>query len=417
MNRNLQALSLTTEQGRWKELATKIGKDTLTKYATEVDDKGEFPTHSLQAIKDSELIGLNIPKELGGSEADALSVVLVIEALAKSCASTAMCYNMHITTLPLISILVNEKQIEKFINPILKGSLVSFCMSEPSTGSRLWHMESYADKIGQNYSIDSFKFFASSSGYADFYMVPVRSHKHSAPNETSIFMIDGKDKNINVIGQWNGMGLRGNASTPIHFKNCLVPEDHRLGAPDCGFSMLMAYCLPIYLVGLSAVYIGIAQTAYEAAVEYVKKRYYSDTKNTSAHLETTQLAVADMKIKIDQSRTMVHRAARLVTEASKVFDELARAELLVELLERSQEDKFLIEVAQVKVATCEMAISVTNHALQVCGGTAYKKGNIMERCFRDARAGSLMAPADDILKVILGKKLLGLSYPWDKQKS
>lgn len=176
----------------------------------------------------------------------------------------------------------------------------------------------------------------------------------------------------------------------------------------------MAYTLPIYFIGLSTVYLGIAQNAYDAAVAKVKQRIYSDTGNTASDVETVQRYVGEMKTKLSILRESIYKGARLTTEINNVFNELSRADLLTELLDKAQNDKFFVEIALLKIAACETSQFIVDKALQISGGQAYKRGNTVERCYRDARAGSLMGPSDDILKVIIGKRELGLSYPWEE---
>ena len=122
--------------------------------------------------------------------------------------------------------------------------------------------------------------------------------------------------------------------------------------------------------------------------------------------------MAEMRIRIDQARATVLRVAQMSDNATVLFNEFARADLLDEIIRENPDDPFFVELAGIKVMACEMAIAVTNVAIQVCGGIAYKRGHIAERCYRDARAGSLMAPSDDALKVIIGNQLLGTPQPW-----
>lgn len=414
-NSNRQALSFTREQSIFKRKADKLVKEHIAPNAEQIDRDGRFPVENIQLLGREGLLGLGIRKEFGGIGGDTLATTLVIESIAKGCASTAMAFLMHISTIPLFNALVNYDQIEAFLKPIIQGEwLGALAMSEPTTGSRLWHMESYAEKNGDLFNIDSFKSFATSGGHANFYIVPVRTDRHSKANELSVFLINGKDPNVQLIGRWDGMGLRGNSSTPVHFKNCQVPAFNRLGDPNCGFSMLMAYTLPIYFIGLSAVYLGIAQNAYDAALAKVKQRKYADTQNTASDIETVQRYVGEMKTKLSVLRESIYKGARLTMEVNNVFDELSKANLLTELLDKAQNDKFFVEIALLKIAACETAQFVADKALQVSGGQSYKRGHIVERCYRDARAGSLMGPSDDILKVMIGKRELGLPYPWDE---
>lgn len=410
---NLEGIALTKEQGQWRRTAEEISRDVLAPNAADVDRYGEFPREGIGALREANLLGLTVREELGGPGATIVTAMLVTEALAKGCASTGMCYAMHQSTIPLICSLVDEDDAPPLIDPILRGEwLGAFAMSEPGSGNRIWHMDSFAVEENGGYVIDSFKSFATNTGYADFYVVPVRANADVGPTDLSVFVIEGTDENVEPKGVWDGMGLRGNSSRPVHFNNCRVTGEHRLGEPMVGFSYMMAYALPIYLVGLSACYLGIAQAAFESAVEHVKRRIHSDTKQSLATVETVQRYIGEMRVRIDQTRAAVLRVAQMSDNATVLFDEFAVADLLDEIIRENPDDPFFVELAGIKIMAAETAVDVAHKAIQVCGGAAYKREHVAERCYRDARAGSLMAPSDDTLKVIMGNQLLGTPQPW-----
>ena len=411
---NLTGLALTVQQGKWKRLANRLAREVLAPNAASVDRERLFPRENLKALGDAGLMGLPIAEDAGGPGGDIFTTTMVIEELAQGCASTAMCYTMHMSSLPLIAALANDEQRTRFVTPIVQGKvLMSVAMTERGSGNRLWHMDSYAVAEGGDYIIDAFKSFATSSGEADYYLVPVRANAAVGPTDLSLFLVDGQDPNVKPIGIWDGMGLRGNSSRPVHFDKCRVPESQRLGSPTCGLSMLFAYALPIYQAGLAAVYLGIAKAALDAATAHVKGRIHSDTKAPLSSMETIQRYIAEMNVRLDQARYLVYRVAQLADNALVLFDELRNADLLDEIIRENPDDPFFVECAEVKIAACEMAIDVANKALQVCGGTAYRSGHPAERCYRDARAGSVMGPADDTLKLIVGRQLLGIPQPWE----
>jgi alkylation response protein AidB-like acyl-CoA dehydrogenase len=410
---NLEGIALTPEAGRWRRVAEDLANDVLRPRAAEVDRSGEFPHDNIDALREADLLGLVVPEEHGGGGASILTAMLVTEALAKGCPSTAMSYTMHQSALPMLCALADDEQIERFIGPIVRGEwLGAYAMSERGSGNRIWHMDSAAVATDDGFMIDSFKSFATSAGNCDFYVVPVRADESVGPTDLSIFLIEASDPRIEPKGVWDGMGLRGNSSRPVYFNKCEVPALNRLGDPTAGFSFMMAYSLPIYLIGLASCYLGIAQTAFDAAVEHVKARVHSDTGRSLATVETVQRYVAEMRTRIDAARATVLRVAQMADNATVLFDEFADCDLLDDIIRAHPDDPFFVELAQVKVITSEMAVAVTHAALQVCGGSAYRRGHPAERCYRDARAGSLMAPSDDTLKVIMGNQLLGTPQPW-----
>jgi alkylation response protein AidB-like acyl-CoA dehydrogenase len=409
----LDGLSLNPKQGKLKRAAEKVAREVLAPNAERIDREGIFPLENLREIGKAGLLGLLIPEDQGGPGESVEMAVHVTEILAKSCAATAMAYHMHQTSLPPMCAMANPEQVKGFLEPILRGeSFGAFAMSEPGSGNKIWHMDSYAVEENGMAVIDSMKSFCTSAGYADYYLVPVRADSQATPNDMSLYYIPGTDPGIKPIGVWDGMGMRGNGSRPVHFDHCRIPVSHRFGAAGEGFSYMMAYALPIYLCGMAAVYLGVAQAAHEAAVAHVKKRIHSDTGVSLAHLETIQRLVAEMRVAIDTVRFTVLRVAQYADNAAVLFNEFKEAGMLDEVVRDNPDDPFYVEVASLKPAACEMVIEVTNKALQVCGGAGYKRGHIVERCYRDGRAGSVMGPSDDTVKLIIGTQVLGLKQPW-----
>jgi alkylation response protein AidB-like acyl-CoA dehydrogenase len=321
---------------------------------------------------------------------------------------------MHYSILPTISTLVNEKQEKLFIKPITEGKwLGSASMSEPGTGSRLWHMISYATKNNNEYIINSFKSFCTSNNFNNFYLVPVRVSKDAKSNELSIFIVESTNKDVHIIGKWDAMGLRGTSSNPVHFKDCKVPPINLLGDTENAFPLLLMSVLPIYLLGLSTVYLGIAQKAFDAAVSHVEKKIYVNNNEKGSEIETVQRYIGEMQIKLSTIRNTIYKLAKTLNGFNLYLDQLYQANLLKKSLNKIQDDSLFIELAEIKVAACEMSIEVTNKAVQICGGTGYIRGHVVEQCYRDARAGSIMGPSDDIMKVLIGKKVLGYPFPWE----
>jgi len=324
-----------------------------------------------------------------------------------------MAFQMHQSTIPYLCAVADDAQVERIIRPISRGERIgAYAMSEPGSGNRIWHMDSRARPDGDGLVIDSLKSFCTSSGHADYYLVPVRSGADSTAKDLTLVVVLGNDRNIKPIGTWDGMGLRGNSSRPIHFDQCVIPKSQIMGVPDEGLSFMMAYSLPIYLCGLAACYVGIAQAAYDAAVAHVKKRVHSDTNVSLAHVETVQRLVAEMRIAIDVVRSTLVRVAQMADNSVVLFNEFKNTGLLDEVMRDNPNDPFFVELATLKPAACEMAIEVTSKAIQVCGGAAYKRGHIVERAYRDARAGSIMGPSDDTVKIVIGTQIMGLPQPW-----
>ncbi len=412
----IKDIGISYEDGKWRNIAKKLVKETFLEKSVEIDREGIFPEENVKLLGEHGFLSIGIDKERGGSGGNIFTSTIVAEELAQGCSSTAMAYLMHVSTLPLLSRIANDPQYDKYISKIIAGEcLVSYSQSEKGTGSRLWHMDSCAVELENCYVINSFKSFATSSGHCDAYMLVVRGDENSSPNELSIFFVDAKDPNIKIIGKWDGMGLRGNASTPVHFEDIIVAKDRLFGSKNSGYNLLMAYTLPSYIIGLAAVYLGTAKKALNCVTEYVHKRTYSNDNKSLGQVEVIQRYLSEMKIEIDSLKAYQDYVAKMAVEITNVFDQLYQADMLEQLLDNAQKDDFLLHLAQLKVKACETAVSVTNKAMQVHGGTGYKRGSIVEQCYRDARAGSLMGPSDDILKMLIGKRMVGLPLPWNEE--
>ena len=396
---------LRPEDRHWQEMARKLSDDVLAPEAADVDRRGSFPRENLNALAAAGLMGLPVSEELGGPGADVFTTTLVTEQLGMGCASTAMCFHMHIAAASLIAAVADGDQVERFVEPILAGEHIStYAISEPGSGSRWWHLDSHLEPEEGGYHLQSFKSFATSAGEADSYVVPARAASTSPHNEFTLLLVESSLANVKTVGEWDAMGMRGNQSTPVHFDGCHVPESHRLGEAAFGFPLLMAHGLPVFQVGLAAVYLGVAQAAFDFAVSHVTKRVHADTNLPLSKVETVQRYVAEMKLQLDQARHFVYGVARYIDRMAERHGDL------VEVVDDSD---FLQAVASVKVVACTASSAVTNTALQICGGTGYSRKHPVERYYRDSRAGSLMGPADDILRVLVGQRALGLPFPWE----
>jgi alkylation response protein AidB-like acyl-CoA dehydrogenase len=411
-------VELSPRQGEWMLKARAIARELIAPQAEKVDREGRIPRETFHALGRAGFMGLAVPERKGGAGADVLTVALVIEELAKACGSTAMSYHMHTSTVPLVAALVSDAQSERLLQPIIRGEwLGAIAMSEPGSGSRVWHTDSVVEEREGGQRINTLKSFVTNAGLADYYVVPLRSHAGARPDEISIYMLEASAHAIAPQSPWDAMGLRGTSSSPIRFEDVQVTNADRLGRAGVGFPMIVCFNLPLYHVGLSAVYLGIAEAALATAVSHAKKRVLADTGEPLSAVETVQRSIGEMRVAIDQTRALLHRVARLVDRVSKIMMEIAAAGILEDIIERlMREDDFFVEVAGLKASATETVTRVTDRALQICGGAGYKKGHPAERHYRDARAAGLMAPSDDAIKTLIGKQLLGYPFPWDERK-
>lgn len=410
---SLNGIALTPEEAELKAAVRSLAERLFAPGAEQVDRDAAFPTANVQALREAGLLNASVPKRFGGRGASILATAVMTEEAGRACASTAMVLAMHYSVLPVLFMKASPAQADGLLAPIAQGrSLTAIAASEVGSGTRLWHMDGHADDRGDHVLITAAKSFVTASGHADHLLVPVRTSPAAGRDDLDMYLVPRDTPGVSRLGTWDAMGMRGNDSRPIRFDQVRLPAGHRIGGAGDAYGYLLAANMPHYLVTMSAAYLGIAQGAMDAAVAHATARKHSDTALSMAHIETIQRYVGTMKGQVDQMRCSLYHHARLVGRAIPVFDELAEAGLLDRTLKKRTDDPFFAELLSMKAGICETARATVDLALQVAGGRGYKRGTPIERAYRDVRAGSVMAPSDDIAKLVAGRQLLGVPQPW-----
>lgn len=410
----LKEIALSKSDGRILKRVKKAAKDVLKANAEEIDKSGTFPIDNLNILKELQITNILAGEEFGGKDASLLAFSHVIDTLAEACPSTTAFLIMHYSVFPILDIVNTKGQFNHILKPIVEGkALCAAATSEIGSGGRVWHLDGYSEEVEGGYYITAKKSFVSGAGKVDFYVVPVKGSEHSSPHDWNIFLIDAKSEGIECVGEWNSLGLRGSTSTPVNFNKVFVPKENLLSSVDNGFSLITAYHLPIFMIGMSSLYLGIAQGAYNCAISHVKSRIHSDTNKSLSTISTIQKNVGVMHSKLITAKAQLHRLCRLAESAKLLFNEFYKAGILNDLVKNNMDDPFYKELLATKSIACQTAKEVTDLAFQICGGSAFKKGHPIERYIRDVKAGSVMAPADDVAQIILGKQILGIKQPWE----
>jgi alkylation response protein AidB-like acyl-CoA dehydrogenase len=374
----------------------KIVDEIIEPNAPIVDEKKIFPEVSIKALAQEGYLKLTVPKEFGGWEAKPTDVSKVIGMIAKACASTAMIYVMHLTSLNSLIYYCNENQRMKFLIPAVEEKwLITEAISEPGSGSQWWSLTSTARKLKNDfYHLQAKKSFVTSAGYADLYTVSTISPSSRNHKEHALFVVKGGTKGIQAY-DWNGVGLIGNMSGAMEF-DCIVESDCLLFGSESsdGLRLYNEANQPIYHLGVASVYAGIARSAYEKTIERVKSRKYSNDatvhgKNLSNY-PIAQRHIGKMAIRLLQAESLVKELAQSMEEKES-FHNLA------------------VKMTAAKVAAAEAAFDITHESMLTSGGSSYIKGGMpLERYLRDALAASLMGPNDDFCKELIGKLALNL---------
>lgn len=367
---------LNAEQHRLKELAAGLAGSVLAPRAADIDKAGAFPRSSLNGLKASGLWGLRVSKEHGGLGADLLSTCLVVEELAKKCASTAMCYKMHIEAAELVSRMPSGEQTEKFVKKIAAGDILcTVAGGETSGKGDDWVPGMVLSSVGRDdngYVLDNLrKSYVTSAGEASHYFMLCRVGAEAKPNELTALFVESDQVDWETFGPWEGLGMRGNNSMPIRF-NGHVPAANRIGEEGAALKYLGAVMMPVVALTYGAAYLGVASGAYELAMVEAAKIHPSGAKRLD--LPVNQRRMAELSAKIEAARALLHVAAA-AGDAGQVAAPLP--------------------YLQAKVTCSEVAVLVTQELMTMFGGTAFAGRLPFERYFRDARAGMIMGLAND----------------------
>lgn len=371
------------------DLAAKLADEVLRPRADAVDAKAEFPRANFDELAKAGLFGLRIPERWGGKGADVRTAVMVIERLSRGCGSTGMCFKMHCEAVEPIWRLANAEQREAFVKPIAAGQLLcTTAISEAGTGSHTWSMQSFATRTGDDYDLtEVHKGWVTSSGHADLYFSPVLHDKAAGPGNYTAFAVEKKAVQWTIDGPWNGLGMRANASSPMTFKGTLSAKRHRLGDEGGWQKQVFPVFMPFSMVTFAAVYLGIAEGAFEEALAHVTGRRYGDTGSNLAKLDGIQRYLGEMRLSLDRTR------AFLMAVCAQMDNE------------GTADQRHLIEAV---CAADETALEVSRAAMNLGGGKGYAGQNSLGRYLRDAQAGAVMAPTDDMVKLRVGRIIVGL---------
>ncbi|HLV94927.1 MAG TPA: acyl-CoA dehydrogenase family protein [Candidatus Acidoferrales bacterium] len=371
--------------------ANEIGSRVLSPAAAQNDKAGRFSTEAVKSLGESGLLGLMLPAQIGGSGLGPRTFAAVISVLAEADASVAMVYLMHV--LGTATILAARPGASQGVAPTLKEitagrHLSTLAFSEAGSRSHFWTPVSRARKNGSGVRISAKKSWVTSAGHAQSYIVSSLAPDGSGPTDSTLYLVLEGTPGLSVAGSWDGLGLRANASAPIALDDCEVPSNFQLTEDCAGFQVMLNVVLPLFNLGTGSVALGLCRAAVASTAVHLKNaRFEHLGQSLGESLPTLRAQLAAMQIDTDGLS--------------------ARIDDLVDHLERPRETTML-RVLETKAAAGDIAINVTSTAMRVCGGAAFSKHLSIERLFRDAHAGAVMAPTGDVLREFIGRALLGM---------
>jgi alkylation response protein AidB-like acyl-CoA dehydrogenase len=359
-----------------------IARERVAPHAAAVDARGEFPTAALAALREIGALGLISATEVGGRGDGLRAAALAVERLARECASTAMVLCMHYAATAVLEKL-GPDPVRREIAAGRHLSTLAF--SEAGSRSQFWAPVSTARRAEDGIRLDATKSWVTSAHHADSFVWS--SRPVAAEGASTLWLVPRGAAGVSTGAPFDGLGLRGNDSTGLVARDLRVAESARLGADGGGFAAMMEIVLPWFNVMSAATSIGLMEKATTATAAHAGAARFDHAGSSVADLPTARAFIARMRIRTDATRALL-------------LDTLAA-------IEGGRADAML-RVLEVKAAAGDASTEVTDLAMRVCGGAAFRREVGVERAFRDARAALVMAPTTDQLYDFIGKAVCGL---------
>jgi alkylation response protein AidB-like acyl-CoA dehydrogenase len=380
----MQQFALSEEQVSLQAAARQVVSDRVTPFAAEADESACFPTASYDALRAADLHALHVPEEFGGNGADALAVCLVIEEVARGCASSSLIPAVNkLGSLPVV-LAGTQEQKEQWLRPLAEGAaLFCYALSEREAGSDVASMRTKAVLDGGTWVLNGTKCWITNAGEGDSYTVfAVTDPDAERGRHISAFLVSKTDDGVSFSEGENKLGIKGSPTREVILTDCRIPADRLLGERGEGMSIAMR-TLDHTRITIAAQALGIAQGALDLATSYVKTRVQFG-KPISTN-QGVQFMLADMAMKLEAARALTYLAAGKS--------------------ERGDADLTYFSAAAKCVAS-DAAMAITVDAVQLLGGYGYTRDFPAERMMRDAKITQIYEGTNQVQRIVLARQLL-----------
>jgi alkylation response protein AidB-like acyl-CoA dehydrogenase len=400
---------LTEKQKELQAKLIELSRTTLRDNAVESDKKLLFPRKNFEALAKLGLLGLIVPKELGGMGESHVAAAMAVETIARyGCASTAMCYTMHLGAVAAACLRYhNNETLKNVLRRLDKDVFIgTLSYSDPETGSHFWYpVSSGAEKVDGGWKVRKKASWTTSGGFADWYIIQTTSPEFGGNYaDLSCWLIMGKEVKAEP-SKWDGLGLRGNQSGTLEVDNVVVPLDRMVGPKGDGANSNDECVDPFFLLCSSSCWNGISLGLIDIAKRHTTMKKHVDVGMRVADYPTIQDYVGEAICDTNASRAFVFQMGKAMDEVTNNCDWSLHKDLAK--LPRAQ---YLHWMWQVKFTAAKNVAHVADKMLHACGGTGYKPGLGIERYLRDGKAGWVMGPTNEVLRQFVGKASL-LGFP------
>jgi isovaleryl-CoA dehydrogenase len=370
------------------ERARAVASEALGPEAERIDQTAEWPASGMRALAHAGLTGLTVPQAFGGHGQGLVGLATVTEIISTACASTAMCFGMHCVAAAVIAAKATPDHEDRYLRPIANGEhLSTLALSEAGTGANFFIPQTRMERHADEFLLHGTKQFVTNGGQVDSYVVSTTPADETQEGEFSCVLVDHGTRGVAWGTPWAGIGMRGNSSISMSLAGARVPVQNLLGAEGDQVWYVFEVVAPYFLTAMAGTYVGVAHAALDIAVHHMKARRHAHSGQSLADIELLQHRVGQLWTQVERSRLLLQHAAHLGDIGS---------------------GSALTAILAAKADAANTAVAVTNEAMTLGGGVAYRENSTLSRLLRDARASHVMAPTTDMLTLWTGRTVLGL---------
>lgn len=374
----------TQQQEEIRKKVREFAEAEVKPIAFMLDKENKFPSEAIEKFGKMGLMGIPYPKEYGGAGLDILSYAIAVEELSRVDGGTGVILSAHVSlgSYPIYAY-GTEEQKQKYLVPLAKGEKIgAFGLTEQNAGSDAGGTETTAVLEGDHYILNGSKIFITNADKADIYVVFASTNPDMGTRGISAFIVEKGMEGFTFGDHYDKMGIRSSSTAELIFNDVKVPKENLLGEEGQGFKIAMS-TLDGGRIGIAAQALGIAQGAYEHALEYAKERIQFG--KPIAQQQVISFKLADMATKLRCARMLVYSAAEL----------------------KENHEPYGMESAMAKQYASDVALEICNDALQIFGGSGYLKGMEVERAYRDAKITTIYEGTNEIQRVVIASHIIG----------
>jgi len=388
MSLDFPAFALSPEHDALRESVRALAEEKVAPHAAQVNQASEFPQEAHDALVKADLHAVHIPEGYGGAGADAIATVIVIEEVARVCASSSLIPAVNkLGTVPLL-LSASEEVKQRYLPPVARGeAMFSYALSEPEAGSDAAAMTTRGVRDGDSYVLNGVKRWITNAGISRYYTVMAVTDPAAGAGGISAFVVESGDEGFSYGAPEHKLGIKGSPTRELYFDNCVIPADRMIGEEGSGFRTALA-TLDHTRITIAAQALGIAQGALDYAVGYVQQR--RQFGQPIAEFQGVQFMLADMAMKIEAARQLTYAAAAR-------SDRAMSGEPALDLTFMS---------SACKCFASDVAMDVTTDAVQLLGGYGYVSDYPVERMMRDAKITQIYEGTNQIQRIVMARQLL-----------